>query len=162
MAICAGVWVTVSCSAADTQSGTDEISPSALPASTPQTLAPQVTLDPTKASAFGILMLERDGEAVPVTDSILYLAETLRDDQGADSLAAFDRLRSPRTVTDSQGRFAFVNVNPGKYGLVLDTIINSYLLLWPGEQEAILIELREGETADLGTLNYEDLPIPNP
>ena len=107
-------------------------------------------------------MLENDGGTVPVANAILYLAETIRGNSGEDSLAAFDRVRSPRTITNGQGRFTFMNVQPSKYGLVLDAVVNSYLLLWPGEQEAILIEISEGGGVDLGTLTYDSLPLTAP
>ncbi|MFV2043999.1 MAG: hypothetical protein ACC700_12295 [Anaerolineales bacterium] len=130
--------------------------------SIPQDSGNYVTPDPTKGSVSGILVLENDRGTVPVANAILYLAETLSDDSGEDSLAAFDRVRSPRTVTDDQGRFTFMNIQPSTYGLVLDTVVNSYLLLWPREQEAILIEISGGEGVELGTLTYDSLPLPAP
>ena len=133
-----------------------------LSTSSPQDSENFAAPDPTKGSASGILMLENNQGASSVANAILYLAETLRGDSGEESLAAFDRVRSPRTQTDDQGRFVFMNVQPGKYGLVLDTVVNSYLLLWPGEQEAILIEISKGETVDLGTLTFDSLPLVAP
>jgi hypothetical protein len=55
----------------------------------------------------------------------------------------------------------FDNVPPGNYGLILDVITNTYLLMKPGSQEALLIELSADQQVDLGTLLYDSLPIPS-
>jgi hypothetical protein len=92
----------------------------------------------------------------------LYLAETIKDNTGREVVAAMDRVRSPRTVTDDQGRFVFPNISPGNYGLVLDYVFESYLLLKPDSQEALLIEVSAEKQIDLGTLLYDSLPLPQP
>jgi hypothetical protein len=107
----------------------------------------------------GRLLLLQDGESIPVTQAIIYLAEILPDDQGELRLAAMDRVNSPRSVTDEKGSFLFEDVPPGNYGLVLDMIRQSYLLGDPESGEALIITLEEGEAVDMGDLVYDDLPV---
>lgn len=109
----------------------------------------------------GILLLDSGEEAEPVSSTILSLAEVLTDSQGRERAASYDRINSPATTTDEQGRFVFTNIPPGTYGLVLDTVMNSYLLLQPGTQRAMTITVEAGEIVDLGELIYEKLPLPD-
>jgi len=103
----------------------------------------------------GILLLK----GKPVIDVNVYLADLLKNDQGVESIASFDRTNSLRAFTDNEGRFVFANVKPGKYGLVLDMIVISYLLVYPNGNNTLIIQTEAGKTADLGKLNYSELPI---
>jgi len=96
----------------------------------------------------------------PAKNALLYLAETIKDSAGIDSFAAMDRIRSPKAVADDQGRFVFSNVPPGNYGLILDVITSSYLLMKPDSEEVLLIEVSAEKQVDLGTLLYDSLPLP--
>jgi len=124
-------------------------------------ITPTVTLAPGMSRVTGVLQVGTREESQPAKNALLYLAETIKDSTGSDSFAALDRIRSPRTVADDQGRFVFSNVPPGNYGLVLDVITNSYLLMKPGSEEALLIEVTAEQQVDLGTLLYDSLPLPS-
>ena len=119
-------------------------------------ITPTVTLAPGMSRVSGVLQVGSQ----PAKNALLYLAETVKDSAGKDSFAAMDRIRSPKTVTDDQGRFVFSNVPPGNYGLILDVITNSYLLMKPGSEEVLLIEVSAEKQVDLGTLLYDSLPLP--
>lgn len=96
----------------------------------------------------------------PAANAILYLAEVIEDDQGEERVASYDRVNSPKSTTDSQGNFAFTDIPPGRYGLVLDVVVSAYLLLDPATGEQFLFSVTGGEITDLGEQNHEDLPIP--
>ena len=157
--------------AASTQSAVGQTSPVATPtpqvsqsiASSPVS-TPKGTPEsqPGTGTVVGVLLVKAGNEATPVSNQILYLAEVIKNEQGEDSFAAMDRANSPKAITDNQGHFLFVNVPPGNYGLVLDTISNSYLLLQPGSEDAVLVKATADSTIDLGTLEYDSLPIPSP
>lgn len=120
---------------------------------------PTATISPDLGRVTGTLQV-RSGETVqPVKDVLLYLGETIKDNRGMESLVAFDRVHSPRTTTDAQGRFVFSDIKPGRYGLFLDTVVRSFLLLKPDSEEAILFEVSAGKETDVGTLIYESLPV---
>lgn len=107
----------------------------------------------------GSLNLHGDNAVIPVANARLYLARVLIDDSGSERAAGFDRVNSPTTTTNSLGEFVFQGVQPGRYGLVLDTIMNSYLLLTPGQTDGLIITVVEGETTDVGELIYNELPL---
>jgi hypothetical protein len=117
--------------------------------------SPTWTPDATKGVVTGVMLLQ--GE--PVTNQILYLARVLSTESGME-ISAVVEPDSPMTTTGQAGEFAFMNVPPGKYALILSIVVESYLLYKPeSDEEAILVTVTEGKTEDLGTLNYSDLPI---
>jgi hypothetical protein len=90
---------------------------------------------------------------------LLALAPTVRDEQGKELVAAYDPSTSPATYSDSEGYFYFANIAPGNYGLILDTVVSTYLLNDPGSNESIIVTLTSGQTIDLGEIVYDDLPV---
>ncbi len=124
-------------------------------------LSPSATSVPGTSRVTGVLLVKINGKSQPAKAALLYLAGTIKDSAGKDSFAALDRIHSPRTETDDHGRFVFSNVPPGNYGLILDVITNSYLLMKPGSQEPLIVEVSTGQQVDLGTLLYDSLPLSN-
>jgi len=116
-----------------------------------------VTPDPNLATVVGTLLY--NGE--PVSGVSLYLSDVIYSSSG-EKWVSFDRWSSNRTSTNDLGNFTFHNIPPGEYGLVLDTIVNSYLLSEPGGDAEIVLTLVAGDYITLGTLDYGDLPISAP
>ena len=139
------------------------ISPLGSPLSQPSVVLPVVTADATKGQVVGVLQVKSGNASAPVARVNLYLAPIIKNSAGEDAAAGFDRLSSPRAIADAQGHFTFYNVSPGRYGLVLDLIMQSYLLGKPDDGKSLIISVAAGEQADYGTLTYTDLPVtPNP
>ncbi|WP_322793422.1 hypothetical protein [Bellilinea sp.] len=118
----------------------------------------QSTQDPSLAIITGYLVIEKDGNIYPVSDAILYLAPVLKDEQGIERVVSFDRFSSNRAITDENGKFTFLNVKFDKYGLILDRVINSYLLNDPKTSMDMLFSVEEPRLYDLGELRYDFLP----
>jgi len=90
----------------------------------------------------------------------LYLANVIQDEAGKDIVAGLDRVNSPSTVTDQNGSFAFINVEAGRYALILDIVSNQFLLNYPDNDQPIIIVVEKGKEVSLGDLNYSSLPLP--
>ena len=117
---------------------------------------PTPTTDPKMGSVTGQLLLNNKG----VNDVLLYLAGVLKDKSGKDIVAGLDRVSSPNISTDSEGKFNFVNVPPGRYALILDAATTQYLLNYPNKETTIFVDVVVGKVIDLGALNYDTLPLP--
>ncbi len=124
------------------------------------TLATQGAV-PTPAEDSGVVIGTLLLRGKPVQNVTLYLAEMLKNDQGEEVVAGYDRSISPRAYLDADGNFVFAKIPPGNYSLILDFVLNSLLLGHPKSGEPILVSVRAGETVKLGTLDYPDLPIPS-
>lgn len=96
----------------------------------------------------------------PVVDVRLYLGSVIKNMRDKSQVVTFDRTQSITTTTGDQGEFEFRNVPPGEYGLVLDTIMSSYLLFWPDNRGPILIFVTEEHGVCLGEIDFPDLPQP--
>ena len=62
--------------------------------------------------------------------------------------------------TDDGGHFVFEGLASGRYGLILDIVMGSFLLYQEGTPNAILFEITDGEITDLGSLEFSELPLP--
>lgn len=108
----------------------------------------------------GVLLLQTETGVQPVTDMKMALGEALVDDKGAEHFVSYDSHLAPVSYTDSNGRFVFEEIKPGRYGLVLDLVVNQYLLHEADSSYTLLFEVVAGEVIDLGRLEYADLPLP--
>jgi hypothetical protein len=138
-------------------------SPYPEPDSSPEIVTDIIDLDtimdnltPGNGAVTGILL---DNNR-PRPNAIIYLADVITDEQGREMVASYDRSSSPRSDTDAVGRFVFTNVPPGRYGLILDTVISAYLLHFPNEDIPLLFTVVADELEDIGELDYDDLPLP--
>ena len=112
------------------------------------------TMDPQKGEVVGVLQLK----GAPVASTNLYLADIIPNPQATEVAVHMERGKSPSALTDQNGNFNFVNIPPGRYALMFDAPPNAYLLLDLKTHLAITVSVTAGAKADLGTLNYDDLP----
>ena len=108
----------------------------------------------------GVLLLRTEEGLQPVADVKLAIGRTLSDDEGTEWVVAYDPSAAPVAYTDDSGRFVFEALEAGRYGLILDIVMSSFLLYQEGTTRAILFEITDGETTDLGNLEYTELPLP--
>ncbi len=138
--------------------------PPASPLGTP-TAVPQVETEPGTGAVTGVLLVQTDEGIKPVSGMIIAVANVLTNTEltnDAEAAAAFRYMQqdSPQTNTDEDGFFAIRDVPPGRYGLVLDLVMSSYILRQPGAGGDLVIAVEADEQVDLGTLVYDQLPDP--
>ena len=112
------------------------------------------TIDPSLGLVKGRLL--ENGKAVENID--LYLANLLKNEAGEEVVFTFDRTISLRTKTNENGEFVFINIPFGSYGIVLDNVSESVLLLNPLTNDQLKLVIQSGNELDLGNLNFSELP----
>jgi hypothetical protein len=138
-----------------TTSPTPLRSPLQSPLSIPADLnVPLPTQDPNLGSVKGIYLVAGQ----PEVGRILYLAGVVKDASGKETAVGFERSSPLRTTTQSDGSFRFVNVPPGKYAIVVDVIVNAFMMNDPKSGKDLLVEIVNGSQVDLGTLDHPVSP----
>ena len=115
---------------------------------------------PRPDSTSGVVVGTIQTNNEPILNLTIYLAKVLVDVEGKEKVIPHDRATSPQALTDERGQFVFSNIQPGNYGLVIDTVLSSYLLHLPQEDVALIITVEAGEATSIELLNYDSLPIP--
>ncbi len=106
----------------------------------------------------GVLLQQLENAPEPATQRLLGLGNIIPSSTGEPVVASFNPGSSPRTFTDSTGRFVFVDVPPGQYALIFDRITDSFLLNDPKTGGDFLFFAEADQTLDLGELLYDSLP----
>ena len=84
----------------------------------------------------------------------LFLAEAVPTSNPDVDLLQLDEKSSPRaSINRSTGEFIFLDIEPGKYGLIVWEPMSSTPINDPGTGQTFFIELRADQVADVGTLN---------
>jgi hypothetical protein len=88
----------------------------------------------------------------------VYLAEVIPTDNPDMDAVSLDRATDPNIVPDREGGFAFADVAPGRYSLVVQGPLNQYVARYAdGEQDDVIVTVEAGEAVDLGKL-YAGFP----
>lgn len=104
---------------------------------------------PTMGNVMGLLQIAGSGE--PASGAELYLGSLIGESEGYP-LVTLNQDSAPRAITDETGRFTFVNVPPGTYGLIVWSPISSLLVSDPETGYSLFITVEPDKTTDLGEL----------
>ena len=81
----------------------------------------------------------------------VYLGDIKMDTNGIPLVASLDKITAPKAIIDQKGNFAFLNVVPGNYLLMVD-IIDSFVTKQTADGKEQLINLAGGQTIDMGEI----------
>jgi hypothetical protein len=138
-------------------------SPYPYPGANSQGSAPTTAVDsgplvvPTATAESGVVTgvfsnnTNEDSVAVTLAGRTLFLAKVLTNAEGVAGLVEMDRASAPSAELNANGEFAFTDVAPGSYGVMLDTVQGPQLLNDPATGNSIVIEVVAGQVLDLGT-----------
>jgi len=110
-----------------------------------------LTPDIGKAVLLGRVL---DPEEKPLISVPLHLAEVYHDNYNPEKGAyVLDIAFSPATITDKNGFFAFINIKPGQYVLVVgDVEVNNYVIVAEKDGKAKVWNVPVDQTIDIGLL----------
>lgn len=84
---------------------------------------------------------------------IIYLSPVNPTDNPDLSALTFDPLSDRSTLPDAQGVFAFGDVPPGRYGIVVQAPVGKYLTRFANDLEKdVVITVEAGQTVDVGKI----------
>jgi hypothetical protein len=124
----------------------------------PATTAPATTLTvPTPSPDAGVIVgtifsTKMNG---PLPNMGVYLGEYMYMTPGPDYLVTIRQESSLHTFTDSQGRFVFENVPPGKYPILLWTPFSSHVIPDEKHEKELVVEITAGKVTDLDLIEVE-------
>ena len=120
-------------------------------ATTPSAILQMSTPQPDAGAVKGKLVYENTGQPYLAT---LYLGRAIPASQpGYPPMISFSDQTDPKATQDpSTGVFDFRGVAPGTYALILWSPVGNKIVEKPGSKESVLVEVRAGETSDLGTI----------
>ena len=108
---------------------------------------------PSKDSGVVIGRILVEGSREAYLGANLLLGEVVEADQpGYPPLIGFSEQSNPKAVIAKDGSFLFINVPPGKYGLVMTNLLSTSLIENPETGESLIISVDAGELIDLGEL----------
>lgn len=118
-----------------------------------ETPAPGETpVDPAMAGLVGKVSTQ-DGQ--PLTDTSVSLAQVYWNEDRSDGAFVLNGAASPITPLREDGTFTFVNVPPAEYVVVVGDPTGSNVIITEPDGKARVIELKAGETLDIGELKVE-------
>lgn len=137
-------------------------SPLAVPEPTPGPgdYAAMTPAPPAPASGSGAVtgVLTRDVRGLPlqpVVNTRLFLARMLTDDNGPVALASLDEETAPLSVTNADGQFVFVGVEPGMYALIIKTPIQAMVAHDVVSDMDVVATVNADQVAELGDVHVE-------
>jgi hypothetical protein len=132
------------------------------------TVAAGVLVDPTplpnpqagRGNARLRLLDHESGQ--PLSNRIFFLGEvsTLQAQDGGEDVPFITVMpqSSPNASTDQDGYVAFLDIEPKTYAVVFWTPISSTVLTDTSTQKEIFVEIKAGESIDLGTISVSNVP----
>jgi hypothetical protein len=90
----------------------------------------------------------------PIYDGVIvYLSPVINTDNAAMDAVSLDLEGDPKATPDNQGGFAFADVPPGRYGIVVQTPLSQHLAHYADDQSKdVILTVEAGQTLDLGKL----------
>lgn len=98
---------------------------------------------------------DSSGQKTPLIASTVYLAKVIKGNDGSEAMVELNAEIAPKAQTNGLGQFVFTDVEPGRYGLMLQTLRGSVLLNNPSDGSRMVLEISGGKIVDLGEMSYE-------
>lgn len=137
-------------------------SPLAVPEPTrsPGDYAAITPVPPAPAPGQGVVtgVITRDVRGLPlqpVVNTKLFLAKMLTDENGPVALASLDENAAPLSVTNADGQFTFVGVEPGMYALIIRTPLQAMLAHDVVTDMDVVVTVNAGQATELGDVHVE-------
>ena len=111
-----------------------------------------ITLTPFRAAIVGQAVSTLTNPPIPLAATIVRLAQVFWNEGHSDGAYVLEGARSPSTISDDNGFFAFANISPGDYVVVIGDVNGQYEIVSDANAKAIIYTVAADSTLDVGTL----------
>jgi len=115
-------------------------------------ITPQDSLSPGSIIHGRLLAAGESGTGGAFAGTTLYLAQVLMAGEDPSGLASMDENNAPSTVVSEYGQFAFVDIEPGLYALIIKTPVSLLVAHDLMVDRDVVFEVGEGNRLDIGDL----------
>ena len=113
----------------------------------------EATLSPTLSAVKGRVLTVASGSPRPLADTVVRLAKVFYNEPHTDGVYVLDGASSPGALTDQDGRFSIVNIEPADYVIVVgDAESPDHVIISEPDGKARLFTAEAGQVLDVGTL----------
>ena len=120
----------------------------------PITQSLQVTPSPSKSAIVG-QVFSLPGNNKPLPNTVVRLARVIWNEQKTDGAFVLEGATSPSTITDKDGHFAFKDIEPADYVIVIGDVQGSHVIISESNGKAKVYSAGKDKVLDLGTLSVQ-------
>jgi len=91
----------------------------------------------------------------PIAEIRLFLAKVITDEDAPLKVARLNEESAPSSLTNTEGQFVFVNVEPGKYALILELPMGAMLAHDEVADRDVIVDVVADEVVELGEVSLE-------
>jgi hypothetical protein len=112
----------------------------------------QVAANPAKATVLG-KVFSKDGDGLkPLPGTVVWLAQVHWNADKTDGAFVLNGAESPGATIEEDGSFAFTNVPPGDYAIIVGDPMGVNAIVLAPDGKAKVVTLEAGKTLDVGEL----------
>lgn len=118
--------------------------------SAPQVQGPRPSVTaPTAGKVNVVGQVLTTGSQSPITKTPVYLAQVYTDPNSKESAYALNLATSPATFSDENGFFAFTDVDPNRYVIIVGDYYGENDVVRESNGDARVYQFKAGEVADV-------------
>lgn len=120
--------------------------------------APKIILTPTKAALIGKVYTTYASKTQPLAGTVVRLAKVFWNNDKTDGAYVLEGGTSPSAITNQNGEFAFVNINPADYVIVVGDAEGDNEVIVETNGKAKIYIVESDKILDVGTLEVKLRP----
>ena len=111
---------------------------------------------PTEILGTGLMgRLISASNGAPLGNTVIRLARVFWNQDHTEGVYVLEGARSPSYITDGEGFFAFTNVEPADYVIVVGDIYGNYVVISNPDGTAKIFSVEEGKIIDIGQIRVK-------
>ncbi len=115
-------------------------------------LIAQITLTPSKTAIVGKVMTNASGKTLPLTKTVVRLAIVFWNEDKSEGAFVLEGGSSPSAISNEKGEFAFTNLDPKDYVVVVGDMMGDNVIIAEPDGKAKIFTPESDKTLDIGVL----------